>query len=364
MPGEEVHRMTRPGAVLLLAATLAVPARADQLIRQQSELTAPLAGIREVRVENARGSIELSPGTDDRLHVTAIKTARGLDRAEIERFARDTRVEAGVQGGRYVIHVHYPHREELRFGLVDILRGRFDLPRVDMRLVLTLPARMPAALVSTSGDLATRAFEGPQRLESTSGDVRVEGAAGTVDVHTTSGDLDARRTARLLVHSTSGDVTVTQPAGRVDVHSTSGDVTITAAHDSVRAETVSGDMRVEGSPRVLVISTVSGEIVVPGSVRGTAQVTTTSGSVRLGLGREAGDVRVETVSGDLDVRLPAGSGAALDAHTTSGTIDASVPLQIGRATRHALTATVGPGGPALVLRSVSGDIHLIPGGGD
>ncbi len=356
-----MHRWSLAAIVLVTWARLA---GAEPVIREQTSSQAPAAGIRELRVENARGRVEVSPSPDDRIHVTALKTVRGSGRDEIDRFSRDTRVEAGAEGTRYLVRVRYPQRQELHVGILDFLSGRFDLPRVDVRLTLAVPRGIVLTLLSTSGDLDTRDMAAAQHLESTSGDVRIEGAAGPADVHTSSGDVEARDTHRLAVHSTSGDVSLTHPAAGVDVQTSSGDVTITEVTDSVRVETVSGDVRVDGEPLGLKIEGVSGDIVVRGPASGAVRVRTTSGSVSVGLGRGLVRAGVESVSGDVVVKLAPDLGATLDAHTGSGTIDAVVPLRLARASRRALSGTVRNGGAPLEVRSVSGDIRVTQGGGD
>jgi DUF4097 and DUF4098 domain-containing protein YvlB len=71
---------------------------------------------------------------------------------------------------------------------------------------------------------------------------------------------------------------------------------------------------------------------------------------------------VNTVSGGIAVRLAAGLGCDLTLTSTSGTLDASVPIQIRTMTRRELTGAVSGGGAPVSLHTVSGDITVSGGG--
>lgn len=347
-------------AMLLLLTSAPAGADADtgeQTVREQSQLTAPMAGVAEVRVENARGRIEVTPSADAQLHLTALKIVRGSATAEIQRFSRDTRVEAGREGGRYAVRVRYPQRVAVRVGVLELFRGGFSMPRVEVRLAIQVPPGTPVVLVSTSGDVVTRGLAGPEDLSSTSGDVRVDDATGRVVLHSTSGDLVARHVAALEVRTTSGDISI-DGATALSAHTTSGDLGLRGVTGPIEVETTSGDVRLDAAPAGLTIRGVSGDIQVTGAAAGQVAVHTTSGSVDVALGPGVRGARLESVSGSIEARMVDRVGAVVDAQTRSGTIDTDVPVTNAEVGRHALNGTLRGGGAPLVMRSLSGDISI------
>ena len=137
---------------------------------------------------------------------------------------------------------------------------------------------------------------------------------------------------------------------------------MSGAADSVRAASVSGDIQVDRAPRGLDAATTSGQVTVSGPVDGTARVRSTSGDVQLELGPAARRADVNTVSGGIAVRLAAGLRCDLTLTSTSGSLDASVPIQIRTMTRRELSGAVSGGGAPVSLHSVSGDITVSGGG--
>jgi hypothetical protein len=71
---------------------------------------------------------------------------------------------------------------------------------------------------------------------------------------------------------------------------------------------------------------------------------------------------VSTVSGEISARLADRLGCDLTLKSTSGTLDASVPMQIRTVSRNEMSGAVSGGGPRVVLHSLSGDIAVTGGG--
>ena len=55
-------------------------------------------------------------------------------------------------------------------------------------------------------------------------------------------------------------------------------------------------------------------------------------------------------------------GAELDASTTSGSIDCTLPVTVLRHDENSLTARFGRGGARIRLRTTSGDVNITSGG--
>jgi DUF4097 and DUF4098 domain-containing protein YvlB len=154
-------------------------------------------------------------------------------------------------------------------------------------------------------------------LSTASADMKLSGRVHSLDVKTASGDLvvngDIEREA--TVKTVSGDVRLERVGGELRVQSVSGDVTAQSVGGSIVSKSVSGDFRVESA-------------------------------------RE-GHVTAQSVSGDIELGVPAGTLLDVDAGSVSGDLASEVPL------------VSEPGadltdGPTLVVRgkTVSGDFRV------
>jgi len=141
----------------------------------------------------------------------------------------------------------------------------------------------------------------------------------------------------------SGDVTVTGLTGKVDLNSVSGNVSATELAGRADLNSVSGDV---------VLETASGD----------ASGRSVSGDVRATIrGRATAPLRFSSVSGDLTISLPRDIGADVEMNSVSGEMSSDFPLTLGaggRVRRSHMQARLGAGGRALILSTVSGDVHL------
>ncbi len=155
------------------------------------------------------------------------------------------------------------------------------------------------------------------------------------------------RGVHLKAASVSGDVRAEGLRGRVSVASVSGSIRLDDVEGpEVEARSVSGAVRLDGVRSADVrAETVSGPVAFTGAVR------------------PAGEYAFTSVSGDVSLQLPAGTGAELSVSSMSGRVSSSFPLagrdtEGRRADRHRLRGTIGNGGAELQARTLSGDISI------
>lgn len=358
-------KRTNPVAMAVLAPLALVmvwagPAAAADTLRERSDLVLDPAGWKALEVENPRGPIDVKRSDDGHVHVVAIKIVHGQDRRHSTETAGMVEVTTDKVEGRYLISVRYPQRTDVRIGFWDLVSG-VEFPRALVRLEIEAPSGLALRLRSSSGDLSTEERSGPQTIETRSGDVSVSGARGPVEVSATSGDLSATDIGAARLRTSSGDVSVEGVRGPLSVRTTSGDIEIKGATDSLSLEASSGDIRVETAPRGLSAETTSGEIQAP-DIGGWAFLRSSSGDVSFGLRSPLRRAEVSSVNGAVHARLLAGVGYNLDARTTNGAIDVSVPLTVSTVDRHVVTGKVAGGGAPVALRTSSGDITIVSGG--
>lgn len=185
------------------------------------------------------------------------------------------------------------------------------------------------------------------RLEvrTSSGNVSVAGEAllaGAARVTTSSGDLAVDGGLRELIAKTSsGNVRITRrPLVALEADTSSGDVTLETGAERATVDTSSGDIRLER---------LAGDLAVGAS----------SGDVSASWERipPAASVRVRSSSGDVRLRIPAGTPLAGEIATTSGSIRSSVD---GTRGRHDHQLTFSAAGPAVTIevRTTSGDVSV------
>ena len=196
------------------------------------------------------------------------------------------------------------------------------------RLVVQLKGKHPFGISIAIGDF--NFFQGGGGLH-----IKVKVPhASLASITTATADTKLRgRYAKLNSKSASGDVVVTgEIEGDADLKTVSGDVRLGHVGGDLRATTVSGD-------------------VTAGSIDGSVEMKSVSGDVRFESVRQ-GTVTVQSVSGDIDVGVAAGTNLDVDAGSVSGDLTSEVPLGSE------------PGGvsdgPVLVVRgkTISGDFRV------
>jgi DUF4097 and DUF4098 domain-containing protein YvlB len=251
-----------------------------------------------LHVQNPEGWVEVVvhdvPRTVVELHPMSESSQRSIEAA---------RINAQQRGDEHVVEVELPSKGRLSF------RSSPDGVRVLVPEGTSLTASTASADVTARGTLVAA------DVRTASGDVQLDDVASDASARTASGDITLGRVGdRARLETASGDVELNTAGGELVIRSVSGDVTARHAEASVQANSVSGDIRLESV--------------------------------------QAGEVKVQSVSGDVVVGVKEGVGLWIDAQSLSG--DMSSELPVG-------DAPVGEGDATLELRvkTVSGDLHLM-----
>lgn len=138
-------------------------------------------------------------------------------------------------------------------------------------------------------------------------------------------------------------------------------ITVPAGSELASVETVNGNVVVENVRGRMKIETVNGRVSAKG-VRGQASFETVNGSIDAEFQSldAAAKVAAETVNGAISLRLPADSGAALDASVVNGHVECDFPIQLkGGVSRRHIKGTIGSGGGAIDASTVNGSIKIL-----
>ncbi|MFI6507513.1 DUF4097 family beta strand repeat-containing protein [Streptosporangium sp. NPDC050855] len=215
------------------------------------------------------------------------------------------------------------YRDLTRDGLLDGLMSRVRdglagdpqaLRASDRRVTLTLtvPADRPVNVGTVSASAVISGFRDRTSVKSVSGDIVLDGVSGEISADTVSGDTESRGlVGDLSFKSLSGDLTVAQ-----------------------------------GKPRRLSATTVSGRITADLELPPTGHVT------------------MNSVSGDIVVRLPNAVETDVKIRSTTGRIETTFTGldHSAQAGMSALTGRIGGGMASLSAHTVSADVTLLKGG--
>ncbi len=233
-----------------------------------------------------------------------------------------------------------------------------------------------------SGDIDVQTVEGDESLVSLDGDeklielteVRQEGRRIVVELKSKksfgitisigdfsfgSGQMHVRARvpngSSIDLQTASADMTVRGRIHELEVKSASGDLVVNGEIErDATVKTVSGDARLERIGGELRVQTVSGDVTAQ-TVGSAVTAKTVSGDFRIDSLRE-GHVTAQSVSGDIELGVAAGTKLDVDAGSVSGELDSEVPLGSD-------PDAIGGEGPTLVVRgkTVSGDFRVFRG---
>lgn len=183
------------------------------------------------------------------------------------------------------------------------------------------------------------------KIEVVSADVNVSGVAGrSLRVDGVSGKQRLDSSARELeLDSVSGDIDVSGSAERAHLETVSGNIRARGLTGQVKFETVSGDIDAEnGGYREINAGTVSGDVNLRGKPDASARID------------------VETMSGDVHLYLPADASARLNASSFSGRIrsDFGSVTEPEHGPGSSLETTTGSGSGQVKIETFSGDIDI------
>jgi Putative adhesin len=217
--------------------------------------------------------------------------------------------------------------------------GRGDV-EVDYTIVVPQDAQLRST--SGSGDLVVRGIQGPANFTCGSGDVTASEIVSDVQALCGSGDIKLSEIkGHARVTTGSGDITLDTIQGEARLQTGSGTIEISNPGDAVEANTGSGDITIKGASADVRLHTSSGEIRVGGN----------PGSSNYW------DFR--TSSGEVTLDVPSTASFRLYAHSSSGDIDAAIPIVMeGTTNKHELRARIGDGKARVEIQTSSGDISL------
>ena len=224
-------------------------------------------------------------------------------------------------------------------------------------------------LKSSSGDVMASGIEAERiELSASSGNTEAEGLSATssLKINSSSGDiaLDELISDKAEVRASSGRIEIGRlrsvselmmhsSSGRISAESlSSGDTTIEASSGKINiGSLISGRLMIDSS---------SGDIEVSKLKAENADIHASSGKIRLGITELNSDINIKSNSGDVDLKLAAGTEFSVDLEASSGKIKSDFRIlgEIDGSRKNEVIGDINGGGPTLKIRVSSGDITI------
>ena len=311
------------GAAAAAALAMAVPAAAQRQISERH----PTGATGTVEITLQSGTLRVIGWGRNEVQVTG-HVERAGDRVHIE-------------GGRGTVEVQ-----------VLSGRGRAGQAHLEVRV----PAGKSVEVQTSSGPLYVSGVTGDVEGRNRGGPITIEGSPRDVELMSQGGPIIVNATTRsLAVHSTGGPVNVAGAVrGSLEIDAMSGPVTISAPAGSMEVNALSGGVRATNVSGPVEITSVSGPVFLSGR-RLSGQVESVSGDVVVE-GNLSSGFTVESHSGNVELRLPAGTAADVDVVTYSGGFRSD--FGTGRRDGNERHLRLGRGGPEVRITTFSGDVKL------
>jgi DUF4097 and DUF4098 domain-containing protein YvlB len=187
----------------------------------------------------------------------------------------------------------------------------------------------------------------------------------SLDVDSVSADVDVQQMAgrKLSVSSVSGGVVVTASSpGQARFENVSGDTTLRITSNNVQVESVSGDIKLQGGlDGEVQMESVSGNLGLVARSLSQLKFSTVSGDALIQAALQpSGSIDAESLSGQIDLRLPKSTSARVHVETFSGDIDS--PSGTVHREEHgpgkSLDTSYGDGRGRIEVESFSGDVRI------
>ena len=220
--------------------------------------------------------------------------------------------------------------------------GKGSRGDVDVDYTIVVPQDTQLRSTSGSGDVEVRGIQGPANFTCGSGDVTAAEIGGDVHVLCGSGDVKLSKIkGQAQVTTGSGDITLDTVQGESRLQTGSGGLEITNPGDALEAATGNGDITIKGASADIRLRTSSGDFDVEGN----------PGSSNYW--------DFHTSSGEVTLHVPPTASFRLYARSSSGDIDAAIPIVMeGTTNKHELRARLGDSKARVEIQTSSGDISL------
>jgi putative adhesin len=319
--------MTRAGFLGLLAALSAGCAVDAAPIEGGFDRTLAVNGPADLDVRGGSGSVQIETGPVESVHVVAHIRANAWLTGDAGDRVRRIEAAPPIEQAGNTIRIGQVQDEDLYRNVsisyeLTVPEATRVRSRVGSGAQTIGHLRGAVDVISGSGRIRIGQIDGDVQAMTGSGSIDVEGAGGELEARAGSGSITAVAHGPVVAETGSGRIELTQTSSAgIDAKTGSGGIAITGARGVVRARAGSGRIRIEGQPL------------------------------------QGWDLH--TGSGSITMRVVGETPFNLDAHSSSGRIESSHPVNaVGASERRRLRGTVRGGGAQVLLETGSGGISI------
>jgi hypothetical protein len=167
------------------------------------------------------------------------------------------------------------------------------------------------------------------------------------------------RDCSVRLKSVSSRASVKGLNGRFEINSVSGDLNVEDLHGALRLNAVSGAVQGERLSGPADIETVSGDMTLTACQFESLKMNTVSGQLRVETPLGNGPYRFHSISGDVQLAVPADTRCTVQATSLSGRVHAELPVTRSEKSGQQWRVDVQGGGMELRIDSVSGGMSLV-----
>jgi DUF4097 and DUF4098 domain-containing protein YvlB len=285
-------------------------------------VTAPI----RLELNNASGDVNIAGSADGKVHVRGEVRASGFGIDSTRKRLDDTLANPPIE----------QKGDTIRIGK-DMSRMR----NISITYTIQVPRATEVDANVASGAQTIRDVTGPVTVRAASGSIRLENIQRDAEVTTASGTISASDVGSdLHVSTASGNVELSGIKGNVRASTVSGVIHITKPGARVEAGNTSGEIEIQGASNDVKAHAISGLVSVHGNPGADSYWD------------------LKSVSGGVQLHVPAAANLHLSAEASSGDIRSDIPIVVEEQGKHTLRAHMGSGGGRVDVHTVSGEIRV------
>ena len=311
-------------------------------------------------IQNPRGDVSVTAGDGSTLEVQAHEVAYANSDSEANKIFGAEKPSVKVSGTAVLVKSESNNS------------GRLNL-------IVTIPKSASVTVTADRGDVTAAGLGAGINVSAPHGEIHLSAIVGSVQAHLSSGKHD------LSVHQMEGDLTADGECNDLILSEIKGKITQNGEIlGDVHLENVSGAVHLHTTVTDLELASLPGDLTLNSDdlrvteARGPVHVVTHSKDIDLSQiygdsyvedrdGRisvePAGNYGVEAKNskGDVEVTLPPGASATVNARTHNGDIVSDYPAPSSEGENKLATFTIGSGGARIVLSAENGDVRIKKG---
>jgi DUF4097 and DUF4098 domain-containing protein YvlB len=279
-----------------------------------------------LELNNASGDVNITGSANGKVHVRGEVRASGFGLDNTRKRLDDTLANPPIE----------QKGDTIRIGK-DMSRMR----NISITYTIQVPRATEVEANVASGAQTIRNVTGPVTVRAASGSIRLENIQRDAEVTTASGTISATDVGSdLHVSTASGNVELSGIKGNVRASTVSGVIHIIKPGARVEAGNTSGEIEIQGASNDVKAHAISGLVSVQGNPGADSYWD------------------LKSVSGGVQLRVPAAANLHLTAEASSGDIRSDIPIVVEEQGKHTLRAHMGSGGGRVDVHTVSGEIRV------